>query len=195
MTIDSAMKVLHLASNLTGGAGIATQRIHLALLSAEIDSRILTLPPTTGDPAQIAQAPGQSRSIPLRLAQRVGLFRSSAEVLRRRFHHARNTDGTALSVELFSPPYSDFVPENHKWFKEADVIHLHWTSGLVDWSRITKRLNVPVVLNLHDQEPYLGCVHYRGDLAANDGLQEIETECQSVKKRFVAFASIGRRGK
>ena len=59
-----------------------------------------------------------------------------------------------------------------KEFREADVIHLHWINqGMLSLGTIDKimRSGKRVVWTLHDEWPYLGVCHYRGDCT--------ETEC------------------
>lgn len=51
-------------------------------------------------------------------------------------------------------------------YREADVIHLHWVNqGMLSLSVIEKILRdgKKVVWTLHDEWPYLGVCHYRGD--------------------------------
>lgn len=184
------LKILHLASNLHGGAGIATQRIHQALQTQGMDSKVLTLPGNQNESNHINHASRIQHPFPLRIARRIGLYRSPSDGLNAQFNRLLNSEGTSPTVELFSPPFSEFQPETHPWFSEADIIHLHWTSGLVDWPRLAKHLNVPVVLNLHDQEPYLGSVHYAGDLKRNDGLSALELNCCELKKAVWKFSRL-----
>lgn len=57
-------------------------------------------------------------------------------------------------------------------FQEADVIHLHWVcQGMLSLDEISKILSSGkrVIWTLHDEWPYLGVCHYRGDCT--------ETEC------------------
>ncbi len=51
-------------------------------------------------------------------------------------------------------------------FKEADVIHLHWISqGMLSLDGLKKIMSSGkrIVWTLHDEWPYLGICHYRGD--------------------------------
>ena len=59
-------------------------------------------------------------------------------------------------------------------YKEADIIHLHWINqGLVSLSCLKKMIKdgKKIVWTLHDEWPYLGICHYRGDCQ--------ETECKN----------------
>lgn len=53
-----------------------------------------------------------------------------------------------------------------KAFKEADVIHLHWVNqGMLSLDEMDKIMSSGkrVVWTMHDEWPYLGVCHYRGD--------------------------------
>ena len=57
-------------------------------------------------------------------------------------------------------------------FKEADVVHLHWVNqGMLSLDEMDKIMSSGkrVVWTMHDEWPYLGVCHYRGDCK--------ETEC------------------
>ena len=58
-------------------------------------------------------------------------------------------------------------------YKEADIIHLHWINqGMVSLSCLKKMIKdgKKIVWTLHDEWPYLGICHYKGDCQ--------ETECR-----------------
>ena len=59
-------------------------------------------------------------------------------------------------------------------YKEADIIHLHWINqGMISLSCLKKMIKdgKKIVWTLHDEWPYLGICHYRGDCQ--------ETECKN----------------
>ena len=59
-------------------------------------------------------------------------------------------------------------------YEEADFIHLHWINqGMISLSCLEKMIKdgKKIVWTLHDEWPYLGICHYRGDCQ--------ETECRS----------------
>ena len=93
----------------------------------------------------------------------------------------RTAPGEAGEIELFSAPFSDLAPESHPWVAEADIVQLHWTAGLMDWSRWRQAPRKPLVVTLHDQEPYLGCVHYERDLERMPALREMNQIARNLK--------------
>ena len=59
-------------------------------------------------------------------------------------------------------------------YKEADIIHLHWINqGMVSLSCLKRMIEdgKKIVWTLHDEWPYLGICHYRGECK--------ETECKN----------------
>ncbi|MBR4644149.1 MAG: glycosyltransferase [Bacteroidaceae bacterium] len=82
-------------------------------------------------------------------------------------------------------------------YKEADVIHLHWINqGMISLSCLEKMIKdgKKIVWTLHDEWPYLGICHYRGDCQ--------ETECRNcpllpgdiVHKRYLKKQELYKKG-
>lgn len=44
--------------------------------------------------------------------------------------------------------------------KEADIIHLHWISGFVDYPSFFRKVKKPIIWTIHDENPGLGISHY-----------------------------------
>lgn len=175
------MRITHLATTLAGGAGIGLWRYHRALRSQGVDSRILVMSPPVNTEGEVGKVLWRKRSLPFRLAQRFGLVRTIQERLRSKIatldRQAANT-----SYELFSLPYSDYCPEDHPWVAEADVINLHWVAGILDWPRFLSRVCQPLVLTLHDQQPYLGGFHYELDAQNNPHLAALDRRVREIKR-------------
>ena len=62
--------------------------------------------------------------------------------------------------ELFSFPNSVWDITLHPKFKEADIIHLHWISGFVDYAKFFDKCDKPIFWTFHDFEPFSGGFHY-----------------------------------
>ena len=156
------MNVLHLCTFDTGGAGIAARRLCEAQQSAGISARLLHLHPNRTANGQPFFAP------PTGLARYSQRFLEAGQALglpfkapHQRLHHLRNKPA---GYELFSTPFSAHRPENSAWLKQADVVHLHWISGLVHFPSFFKALRGKrVVWTLHDQAPFTGGCHYALD--------------------------------
>lgn len=180
------MIIAHIATTLSGGAGIGLQRYHRALLDAGINSRlVLATPPSVPSPEVDVISRARSRVL-TRFARRAGLSASSKDQMVRKLASLDRLADSQPKYELFSIPFSDFSPESHPWVKDADVVNLHWVSGVLDWPRFFKSINKPVVITLHDQQPYLGGFHYSLDVKENPHLGDLELEVKLVKKNAVA---------
>lgn len=149
------MKVVHIATQLTGGAGISAYRQHLALLKAGVDSIFITL-------KSIPNAIGVNeisieRDLKLRVLMKLGLFKSR--------HQLQNEIRKEISgpFEIYSLPTSDFRIESNRIFSEVDVVNLHWVPGIINYPSFFKYLNKPIVWTLHDMNPFLNGFHYKTD--------------------------------
>lgn len=185
------MIVVHLATTLAGGAGIGLWRYHRALLAVGIDSRILVMNPPPGLESEVARVHWRKHTLPLRIAQRLGLWSPRNERLRRKIEALDRSSPGQARYELFSTPFSDYCPEEHPWIAEADVINLHWTAGILDWSRFFDRVRKPAVITLHDQYPYLGGFHYAQEAANNPQLASLEARMRDIKRRALVGYRIG----
>ena len=179
------MKVVHLATTLSGGAGIAAGRIHQALANGSIDSRVVVAH-TEQPSGAVATAGRHSPFIALRALRRLGLYRCPRDRILRKIKALQPKLPSPQQLEVCSPPFSDRTPETHPWVRQADVVHLHWTSGLVDWPRLTSLAGRKIVVTLHDQEPYFGLVHYARDLEQNPAIRSLESYCRNLKKTVTA---------
>jgi glycosyltransferase involved in cell wall biosynthesis len=178
------MKVVHLALSLNDGAGIAAWRQHLALRAAGVQSRFLVAqPPPAPDPEiAVVGLPALSRGA--RLARAATALRSPARAWPRERH--RIDRHHAPHYEAFSLPFAPFRPEAHPWIEDADLVHLHWIPGFVDYPRFFARLSHPCVWSLHDQNPYLGGFHYDTDLALAPQLAALDRRCRELKRACLA---------
>lgn len=170
------MKILHINTNDFGGAYIAAERLHKALLHNKIDSNFLCLNKiSTGNPYTEKFHPKKAPCL-FRLLRRLKLVR---------YAHERNTQsikGKTENFEIFSFPNTDYNIENHPLVKSADIIHLHWVANFLDWPSFFKRVCKPIVWTLHDMNPFLGGFHYLGDRNRNKAFfQDLEEKYISIK--------------
>lgn len=185
------MKILHLAATLEGGAGIGLLRYHEALRAAGADSRLLVARrPATTPRNDVAVFGWRKRPLPARLLLRLGVDLGRAARLRRALA-ARQAAAPGAGYELFTSPHSEHRPEDHPWVADADVVNLHWVAGALDWSRFCRRVSRPLVLTLHDQQPYLGGFHYVRDAELNPALAHLDAQVREVKRRALAGRRLG----
>ena len=153
------MRVLHLSTaDAGGGAARAAHRLHTGLRGLGVDSQMLVLKRTSGDP----------HSHKVRFADDVAT----------RFRRRRRSKRIAADFA----PYKATLPAGFEWFSDDrseagydlagdvarrgpwDVINLHWVGGLLDWELTFPRLpeGVPLVWRLADMGPLTGGCHYDG---------------------------------
>jgi glycosyltransferase involved in cell wall biosynthesis len=142
------MTVAQLTSELSGGAGVAAQRLHEALRRQNVESRLYY---GTGTPfVEHCEPVFQSNSF----------FWRNAAALVQAWRNRRNAPGCLVT----SP----------RWFRTTrlqdlglrpDVINLHWISRWIDQPSFFASLppDLPVVWSLHDMNPFTGGCHHVGD--------------------------------
>jgi len=140
-----APSIVHLASELNGGAGIAALRLHLALQAQGGKSTLVYARGQT-------QAGGNAYCFhPLS-----GPVTDLVDKLSDRWHRHRAKPGASL----FSRPTRSAcgIPPQ---LAAADVVHLHWTAKWLDLPALFRaiRQDCPIVLTLHDSCFFTGGCH------------------------------------
>jgi glycosyltransferase involved in cell wall biosynthesis len=87
--------------------------------------------------------------------------------------HYIDGNRTGVSTTHFSLGWPGEDLSGHPLVKQADIIHLHWVSGLVSPRSFAAlaRLGKPLVWTLHDQRPFTGGCHYSA------GCSQFESDC------------------
>src|SRR5438270_1593655 len=142
------MKIAHFTSELSGGAGVAAQRLNDALRMQGVDSRIYY---QCGSPLVAGCQP---------VFENQSFMQRNLAALAQAWRNRRNAPGY-----LFTSP---------RWFRRTrlqaigsrvDVLNLHWISRWIDQPSFfaSLPLNLPVVWSLHDMNPFTGGCHHAGD--------------------------------
>lgn len=169
------MKVVHISSSDSGGAGIAARRLNDALNNVGIDSKLLCVHKSTSS-KNIEQY-----RIPL-----------GAKILTHtHFPIGQNKYLNSLSkyeceYEAVSFPEAFFDISDNELVKNADVINLHWVGSILNYKRFFSHVKQPIVWTLHDMNPFLGIAHYMGDLNKNVGFKHIEDKVLRMKYQAVS---------
>lgn len=185
------MNVVHIATYLNGGAGTSAYRIHLSLLkSSGVNSYFISTDPDKNRCAQAASVlPKKDFGMfkrGLKKIRRIGAGNFGIKCFdRHNFLKSRvDNNRTKLDFEVASLPFSDYDLLSHPSVKNADIIHLHWVAGLIDYSTFFKKVTQPVIWTCHDLNPFLGLFHYRGDEQRNGPfIGKIDKEVIAIKKR------------
>ncbi|RAX52750.1 hypothetical protein CCY99_07225 [Helicobacter sp. 16-1353] len=137
------MKILHLISQDSGGAGRAALRLHKALLDKGVDSLMLVQQKTTDLPSVLRLA----KTKPQKAMEKIRPILSTLPLL---FYPKRHKD-------IFSPNglTNRLLIKRIKEIK-PDLIHLHWiNNGFLNVKDLGK-FGVPLLWSLHDANPYTG---------------------------------------
>jgi glycosyltransferase involved in cell wall biosynthesis len=169
------MKVLHICTSDSGGAGLCCCRIHQALLQQGIDSKVLVMEKSSKDNHVIGYGQWLTicRKIFNKLLRMAGLMVTD---FNRVFYLSSTTR------QCFTVPTSWIDLSNHPLVKEADVIHLHWINGFVDYPSFFKRVQKTFVWTLHDENLFLGICHYQKD---KDVASELEKKYYQKKLDYI----------
>jgi len=161
------LNILHVTSDIGGGADRAAYRIHRSLVEHSaalgLTSQMRVISQLSDDPTVISGPPaGQSpiwRRLQPRLARQARRgFRTGNLAL-----HSNAWPATGLGTEL----------EQRHGQGQADLVHLHWLGdGTLSIEEIG-RLPMPLVCTLHDQWAFCGAEHYTspplpGETASSD---------------------------
>ena len=175
------LKVLHVTTSLNGGAGIAARRIHDSLVAAGFDSSMLCLGPAKSEDTRVHVLPAKLPRFWQRLAARSGFPATEYDRVKAK------RDKLDLHGVSFSWPFSDYDITLHPAFQAADIIHLHWVSGLIDWPTFFSQTAKPIVWTLHDMHPMLGGYHYEsGRRASSTTIREEDDRLSSLKAGILA---------
>lgn len=187
------MKVLHINTYQQGGAALCARRINKALVQAGEDSRMLFAvgQNSSGDKGwNIARKDDcwwlripVLRSLIWRFIHYMP-FMMDAEKLQSQVDSA-NSNHLYLHIPLSQ--YKNLA--HHPLIKWADIIHLHWVSGFVDYPTFFKEVRKPIVWTLHDKYPAVGLQHYSSDFyPIPDNLKTLDDYCREVKRKSLLKA-------
>jgi glycosyltransferase involved in cell wall biosynthesis len=170
--IAGRMRVVHLCALDQGGAAKAAFRLHQGLLQAGVDSSILAMIKKSRDPSVRVVPPDTSITDQNAWEaydgdqQRWGRISARFDALLERFPQR------SPNLELFSDTSADVDLGRIREVRDADVVHLHWVVGMLDYAKMTDVLaGKKVVWTLHDMNPFTGGCHY------SDGCLKYRQSC------------------
>lgn len=178
---DRYMKVLHVCTSDSGGAGLCCVRIHEALLKLGVDSKVLVLSKNHEAQRGVYQY-RKWQSAFARLLNKV--------LCKLRLPLTDENRALLLSADTrkcYTVPVSPFDISGHPLVRQADVIHLHWINRFVDYPSFFAKVRTPMVWTLHDENLFLGIAHYRKDVLEGNRLE--------VRYRDVKRAAISKAGR
>lgn len=187
------MKILHINTYPFGGAFTGAYRLHLALLKNGVSSKMLVreFPENSSlENVYCFNKAFRSPNIFNRISTKFG-FPVTAD--QKRWFYTKGLKG---EYEIISFPFSDYDITESQEYLEADIIHLHWIAGYLDYTTFFKKCKKPIVITLRDLNPVLGIFHYEGDKLYNRAFWQLENETsvlkiESVKKNQSSIQIVG----
>lgn len=180
------LKVLHITSLDTGGAGIAAMRLHNALLKLNVDSKVLVLDKKTDKP-DVYEIKKTNRflNLFLRVSAKLGFPLTTDHA---NYKRVKKLKGDFEFFSFATSSHKNLV--NHPLVQSCDIINLHWVAYLLDFETFFKSVNKPVVWTQHDMNAFQGGFHYReDDLNNRKVLFNINNEQYQIKKQALTKLS------
>ncbi|MBT32105.1 MAG: hypothetical protein CMO01_20795 [Thalassobius sp.] len=177
------MKVLHINTHDYGGAGIASTRLHLGISQKKlIDSSILFLSPPEKEILFSSSIKGN-----LKNAREKFLFEQ--KVIFSRIYNYFKTKKLPKGYEAFFLPRTFIDITKSQQYKEADIIHLHWVSELMDYPSFFKKNKKPIVWTLHDMTPFSAGYPYEKGFPFKE-YEKLNRQCIKIKKRALQSQNV-----
>ncbi|WP_341220840.1 glycosyltransferase [Polaribacter atrinae] len=181
------MKVLHITYSEKGGAGIAAKRLHSALHQNGVSSAYLSTNLTINFKDEVIIDDFFKYTKPS-LVKKIGLKILNLFPLSQRGRLSKKIKNykKEKDFEIISSPFSHFKLQNHPLYKEADIINLHWVSGILDYPSFFKKCKKPIVWTFHDMNSFLGMFHYKNDYnKASLELHNFNVKIEKIQKKCI----------
>lgn len=181
------MNILHINIDDYMGAGLCAYRINKALQNEGINSKMLVLNKKTSDPTVFSC--GRFISLLFKIINRFFYYLPFSLTTEGMLYKLTRKDKIAYSL-----PTSHLNLSKNKLVKDADIIHLHWVNGIVDYPSFFENINKPIVWTLHDENLFCGISHYKESINPNNKLESVYYElkynalCQ-IKNLSIVFLS------
>lgn len=173
------MRILHISNSDDGGAGLCCVRIHQSLLDMEVDSKVLVFHKTT-DAHEVYGFGHKFGFFLYRIGSRL-LDMIGIRLTARSKMIQMSRQGKAV----YTAPVSPFDVTTHQLLEWADIIHLHWINGFVDYPSFFEKVQKPVIWTLHDENLFYGCAHFKKNLLTS---HKYEMKYRRIKRAAVGDA-------
>ncbi len=168
------MKVIHLSRRDAGGAGIAANRIHQALKSVGVESKMYVLW-NNRKKEGVLDIYSNKKKWYYKLTKHY-----NNHVLGK---YQKNYQRTHTVRSIYNYQYKSPV-KIHQYIdvEEADAIILHWVNNFFNIPHFLKHTKKPVFWIFHDMTPFTGGYPYVGGINTNE--QEVFNKCLSIKQKI-----------
>ena len=182
------MKVLHINTFQMGGAGLCALRIGRATQKLGIEVKFLVAYGEEFDNVYRIKPDFSIWNIN-------GFFRKVKTLMIKMYlwqgvETQRYIISQLYGERLFSVPRSEYQSlAEHPLVQEADIIHLHWVAGFVDYPTFFEKVDKPIVWTIHDENPGLGGLHYTiWGVSLNKKMMKVERRFVQTKKKALKKA-------
>jgi len=149
------LKVLHVSySDLGGGAAKSAYRIHRALLSESVESKMIVNEKLSSDWTIIPATGGAVKFY--------SFFRRAVAFFVKKISHTSNK--VFRSPSMLPSQWVRFINES-----DFDIVHLHWIQAEMLSISDIRRIEKPIVWTLHDMWAFSGAEHYPQDSRWHEG--------------------------
>lgn len=182
------MKVLHISTSDSGGAGLAALRLHQALLDQGIDSKMLVAHKASDDNNVFVASECELNTY---IPPKNKLLRKYQKIMRRRGKYHTRLEKIKQEICVLQSKYpahytydiSSYDLASHPLVQEADIIHLHWVQDFLDFETFFTKVDKPIVWSFHDLNPmYGGFHHYRLREKYYQHYKSVEDYLYEIKK-------------
>ena len=176
------MNILHIAYMDSGGAGRATLRLHKSLQKLNgVESKVLCLYKNTNE--KEVYKFNLKKSLIYRVLIKIKLIKSYKE------RNRELLQSFARTFFIYTFPITDYAIHKHPLVRSADIIHLHWVSGFIDYQTFFKKVQKPIVWTIHDKNPTLGGFHLLLDKIRNTSLPigKLNSKHEDLKFKALSY--------
>lgn len=176
------IKVIHICTSLEGGAGLCAARIMKATSLFGIDNYVLIKKGAPNNHIDVIELKRSENRLLFFLQKVLHHFHLWPKACRINYKIEKAILNHDI-IGYFTSPISEYRISEHNWISEADIIHIHWVGGFMDYYSFFKNIKKPIVWTLHDENPGLGGFHYSlwKKMSTNKG-QHIDNEMALIKK-------------
>lgn len=177
------IKVIHICSSLDGGAGLCARRIMQSTNLLGIDNFALIKDGTKEDRVDVVDKKGAKRGGAYYFQKILHHFHVWPRACRIN-HKIEKAKINNDIIGVFTSPITEFDISDHQWIADADIIHIHWVGGFMDYESFFKKIKKPIVWTMHDENAGYGGFHYTlwKNMSSPKGLQ-LENSLANIKKR------------
>lgn len=190
---NQPLKVVHISTYAFGGAGNAAYRIHEAMIAKGISSQFICLHPGNNQNLKavfVLQQPFLKHSfynkIVIKIKWRLKAHLNVSLDIRAIVEKKYNSVKQELNCEYASLPFTgnDILADPN--VQNADIIHLHWVAGMLDYPSFFNKNTKPVVWTLHDMNPFQGIFHYKEDELRNVSISSsLDLQVLDIKRKSI----------